>query len=69
MSYTEAPSESERRTFVAKLAEFRNTLRVAEQEMLDALVGAAVTGRPPRDLARYWIAPRRDPPDVPSARA
>jgi hypothetical protein len=57
------PSESERRAFVAKLAEFRNTLRNVEQEMLDALVGAAVTGRAPQDLTHFWIGPRLDPAD------
>lgn len=55
------PSESERRAFVAKLAEFRNTLRNVEQEMLDSLVGAAVTGRAPQDLTHFWIGPRLDP--------
>ena len=60
MADPQPPSESERRTFVAKLAEFRNTLRVAEQEMLDALVGAAVMKRTPHELERYWIGPRRD---------
>jgi hypothetical protein len=59
------PSESERITFVAKLAEFRNTLRLVEQDMLDALVGAAVAGRAPQELARYWIGPRLDPSDTP----
>jgi hypothetical protein len=48
---------------VAKLAEFRNTLRTVEQEMLDALVGAAVAGRAPEELARYWIGPRLEPSD------
>ena len=55
------PSEGERRTFVAKLARFRNALPSAEQRMLDALVSAAVTGSTREVLARYWVGPRLDP--------
>ena len=64
MPEAQLPSESERRAFVAKLAEFRNTLRNVEQEMLDSLVGAAVTGRAPQELTHFWIGPRLDPTDT-----
>jgi hypothetical protein len=61
MTEPHLPSEGERRTFVAKLAQFRNTLPSAEQRMLDALVSAAVTGGTREALARYWAGPRLDP--------
>lgn len=52
------PGESERRTFVAKLAGFRNSLPLREQKMLDALVSAALRTSSPEDRALYWIGPR-----------
>jgi hypothetical protein len=61
MTEAQLPSEGERRTFVAKLAGFRNTLPPPEQRMLDALVSAAVTGRASEALARYWVGPQLDP--------
>jgi hypothetical protein len=64
VSEAPAPSESERVAFVARLAAFRHSLREIEQEMLDALVGAAIVGHDAQDVARYWISPRADPPGV-----
>ncbi len=64
MTDTPIPSESERRAFVVKLAEFRSTLCAAQQRMLDALVGAAVVGRGPEEIVAYWISPRHHPTDA-----
>ena len=57
-SQAPGPSERERTAFVARLAEFRALLPASERQMLDALVGAAIVGRDPEHLARYWISPR-----------
>jgi hypothetical protein len=64
MSNAPGPSERERTAFVARLAEFRDRLPASERQMLDALVGAAIAGRAPEDLARYWISLRVQPVDA-----
>jgi hypothetical protein len=54
MSEVAPPSEDERKAFISKLAEFRNTLPPTEQRMLEGLVQAAVEGRNSEDVAPYW---------------
>jgi hypothetical protein len=44
MSENQLPSESERKAFVEKLAQFRGTLPQSEQRMLDAMAMAAFGG-------------------------
>ncbi len=56
MSAAEVPSEAARQAFKAKLRQFRDTLNASEQQMLDALVTAAVVGREPEDVAPYWFS-------------
>ena len=41
MSDAQMPSESERKAFIEKLGQFRNTLPQGEQRMLDAMAIAA----------------------------
>jgi hypothetical protein len=49
----EVPSESESRAFVAKLCQFRSTLTVSEQRLLDSLL---LTGARPRgDVEAYGL--------------
>ena len=57
------PSERVRIAFVARVAVFRNTLPLIEQQMLDALVSAAIAGHDPGEVARYWISLRIDSTD------
>jgi hypothetical protein len=62
----EMPSENERKAFVEKLAQFRNTLPAGEQRMLDAMAAAAFTPREQGDVQGYgafYVAP----PPVPGA--
>ena len=44
MSDAQMPSESERKAFIEKLGQFRNTLPQSEQRMLDAMAMAAFHG-------------------------
>jgi hypothetical protein len=42
--HSATPNESERRTFVEKISQFRAGLSPSEQRMLDALVSRAMSG-------------------------
>ncbi len=54
----EFPNESERKAFLEKLGNFRSTLPVSEQRMLDAMAAAAFTPRDQGDVQGYamWVA-------------
>jgi len=54
MAEVQLPSESERKAFVEKLAQFRSTLSPNEQRMLDAMAIAAFgTQEPQSDVQGY----------------
>ncbi|MBX5491898.1 MAG: hypothetical protein IRZ14_12155 [Chloroflexi bacterium] len=57
MAEVQLPSESERKAFVEKLAQFRSTLSPNEQRMLDAMAIAAFgTQEPQSDVQGYgWF--------------
>jgi hypothetical protein len=56
MSENQLPSESERKAFVEKLAQFRGTLPQSEQRMLDAMSIAAFGAPEDEDVQGYqWF--------------
>jgi hypothetical protein len=55
MASNQAPSEAQRTAFVAKLNQFRRGLDENEQQMLDALVGAARQAHEQHDVEVYWF--------------
>ena len=50
------PSESERKSFLAKLGQFRESLPQSEQRMLDAMATVAFTPQEQGDVQGYgWV--------------
>ena len=65
MSDNQLPSESERKAFVEKLAQFRGTLPQSEQRMLDAMAMAAFKSEEPDVQGYGWIQGPYGPAWVP----
>ena len=56
MSEVEIPGEGERKAFLEKLGQFRNTLAPTEQRMLDAMAIAAFGSQEQGDVQGYqWF--------------
>ena len=56
MSGTRMPTDADRRSFVAKLIQFRHRLNPREQQMLNELVAAGREAHELGDVEVYWLA-------------
>lgn len=55
MSGTRMPTDADRRSFVAKLIQFRSRLNPREQQMLNELVAAGRQAHEEGDVEVYWL--------------